>query len=168
MPGGMVSDPLPVYRVRAATAADAAVVAHHRVAMFRDMGVLGAADGAALEVASRLYLARALADGEYRGWLVEADGVGVAGGGLVLRLLLPRPGYLDGGTEAYVLNVYTEPAHRRRGLARRLMDAILVWCDAEEVSRVSLHASDEGRALYAALGFAATNEMRRDSAPNAA
>jgi len=160
--------PLPVYRVRAALARDAAVVAHHRVAMFRDMGVLGSADGAALEAASRRCLARALADGTYRGWLVGADAAVVAGGGLVLRPLLPRPGYLDGGSEAYVLNVYTDPAHRRRGLGRRLMDAILAWCEVAQVSRVSLHASDDGRALYADLGFIATNEMRRDSVPDAA
>jgi GNAT superfamily N-acetyltransferase len=132
------------------------------------MGVLGAVDAVALESASRRYLARALADGEYRGWVVEAEGAVVAGGGLVLRPLLPRPGYNEGGTEAYVLNVYSEPAHRRRGLARRLMDAILAWCEAEQVSRVSLHASDDGRPLYLALGFAATNEMRRDRAANAA
>ena len=159
---------LPGYRIRAATAADAAVVAHHRVAMFRDMGVLGRADGAALEAASRLSLARALADGAYKGWLVAHDGGIAAGGGLMLRALLPRPGYLDGGTEAYVLNVYTEPAHRRRGLARQVMDAIIAWCDAERVSRISLHASDDGRPLYEALGFAATNEMRRDTVSGAA
>lgn len=163
-----MTDPQPGYRLRPATAADAAVVAHHRVAMFRDMGVLGSADGAALELASRLFLDRALAEGSYCAWLFEGDGGVVAGGGLVLRPLLPRPGYLDGGTEAYVLNVYTEPTHRRRGLARRLMEAILAWCDAHQVTRVSLHASDEGRALYVALGFASTNEMRRDTAPNAA
>jgi hypothetical protein len=64
---------LPGYRIRAATAADAAVVAYHRVAMFRDMGVLGRADGAALEAASRLAGA-ALADGAYKGWLVAHDG----------------------------------------------------------------------------------------------
>ncbi|MBX3027318.1 GNAT family N-acetyltransferase [bacterium] len=160
--------PPPVYRLREATVADAAVVAHHRVAMFRDMNALGAADGAMLETASRRHLAAALADGSYRGWVLEdADGV-VAGGGLMLRSLLPRPGYLEGGMEGYVLNVYTEPTHRRRGLARRLMAAILAWCDAARVSRVSLHASDDGRALYAALGFAPTNEMRRDTAPDAA
>ena len=154
--------------VRVATTADAAVVARHRVAMFRDMGVLGAADGDALEVGSRLALAGALADGGYRGWLVEVDGAVVAGGGLVLRPLLPRPGHPQGGTEAYVLNVYTEPAHRRRGLARRLMAAILSWCDDAGVSRVSLHASDDGRPLYATIGFAPTNEMRRDRTPGAA
>ena len=154
--------------LRLATAADAAVIAHHRVAMFRDMGVLADADAAALERGSRRALADALSDGSYRGWLVEADGRIVAGGGVVLRPLLPRPGHPAGGCEAYVLNVYTAPTHRRLGLARRLMAQILTWCDDSGVSRVSLHASDDGRPLYATIGFAPTNEMRRDRTPGAA
>ena len=149
------------YLVRRATPADAATVARHRVEMFRDMGILAAAH-APLDVARRRALGQGLADGSYRGWLVEEAGTVVAGGGLVLRPLLPRPGHADGGVEAYVLNVYTDPPHRRRGLARRLMDEILAWCDAEGVQRVSLHASDDGRGLYESLGFESTNEMRRD------
>jgi GNAT superfamily N-acetyltransferase len=129
--------------------------------MFRDMGVLSAED-APLEAASRRALGHALAEGNYHGWLVEQHGVVIAGGGLVLRPLLPRPGHPDGGVEAYVLNVYTDPPHRRRGLARRLMATILAWCEAEGVHRISLHASDDGRSLYETLGFAATNEMRKD------
>lgn len=149
------------YRIRPANVADAPIVAHHRVAMFRDMGALPAADEAALAHASRVHLAAALAAGTYHGWLIEADGAVVAGGGAVLRPLLPRPGHLDGGIEAYVLNVYTEPAHRRAGLARALMRTVLAWCAERGIARVTLHASDEGRPLYETLGFCATNEMRR-------
>ena len=150
------------YRVRHATPADAAVITHHRVAMFRDMGVLDAREVPALEAATRAYLADSLPSGAYLGWMVETAGDVVAGGGVLMRQLLPRPGQPEGGEEAYVLNVYTEPAHRRRGLARVLMEAILDWCRARGVSRISLHASDEGRPLYESMAFLATNEMRRD------
>jgi GNAT superfamily N-acetyltransferase len=152
------------YTLRAAGPADAALVAYHRAAMFRDMGQVGPADMAALESASQAYLTPSLARGEYLGWLVEHEGEVVAGGGLVVHELLPRPGYLAGGSEAYVLNVYCEPAHRRRGLARALMKTILDWCRERRIARISLHASDEGRPLYDSLGFAATNEMRLELA----
>ncbi len=152
------------YIIRAATAADAAVIAHHRAAMFRDMGVLVDAAVPALEAAARDYLAQALPAGEYLGWVVHAGGHVVAGGGVLIRPLLPHPGAPQGGEEAYLLNVYTEPEHRRRGLARQLMQAILAWCDARRISRLTLHASDEGRLLYESLGFAPTNEMRLDKA----
>ena len=62
--------------------------------------------------------------------------------------------------EAYVLNVYTEPEHRRSGVARAIMEAILDWSRGQLVARVTLHASNDGRSLYEALGFEPTNEMR--------
>jgi GNAT superfamily N-acetyltransferase len=152
------------FRLRVATVADVAAIAAHRAAMFCDMGELEAAERGSLAAASTAYLAGAIARGEYRGWLAERAGVVIAGAGVLLRPLLPRPGHPDGGTEAYVLNVYTEPAHRRRGVARRLMEAVLDWSRAQGIARVTLHASDDGRRLYTAMEFSPTNEMRRDIA----
>ena len=149
------------YRIRVATAADAAVIARHRVAMFRDMRALDERDAGALHDAALDYLGRALASGAYRGWVVEHDGTVVAGGAIIVSPGLPRPENLRGDDEAYLLNVYTEPAHRRRGLARRLMEEMLAWCRARGIARVVLHASDDGAALYASLGFTPkTNEMQ--------
>ena len=61
-----------------------------------------------------------------------------------------------------VLNLYVERDQRRRGVARELMKAMIVWCRDNGFSSVGLHASDEGRPLYEQLGFKATNEMRLD------
>jgi len=149
------------YRIRIATVADATVIAHHRSAMFLDMGLLKQGDVAALSAATRAYLTTAMPSAEYRGWLVERESEVVAGGGVLVLPTLPRPECLAGGEEAYILNVYTEPAHRRRGLARALMEAILRWCGERGITRIALHASDEGRPLYESLGFTTTNEMRR-------
>jgi GNAT superfamily N-acetyltransferase len=148
--------------LRAATPADAAAIARHRVSMFRDMGMLDGRDAAALETGALAHLTTALADGTYRGWLIEYDGVVVAGAGVILRPLLPRPESPRGGEDAEVLNVYTEPAHRRRGLARRLIEHVLSWSRARGLRQISLHASDAGRPLYEQLGFVPTNEMRRE------
>jgi predicted GNAT family acetyltransferase len=59
-----------------------------------------------------------------------------------------------------VVNVYTEAAWRRRGIARTLMKTAMEWSVARGYDRMVLHASDAARPLYASLGFAATNEMR--------
>jgi len=104
-------------------------------------------------------LEEALGDGSYRGWLAMSDGDIVGGGGVLLCSwpaspkdpLLLRP---------IILNVYTEPEFRGRGVARRIMNAILDWLRDQEFASVSLHASDAGRHLYEGLGFVATNEMR--------
>ena len=59
-----------------------------------------------------------------------------------------------------ILNVYTEPEFRKRGIARQVMVTILKWLKQRGFRGVNLHASAEGRPLYEELGFEATNEMR--------
>jgi len=150
----------PDYHIRRATIDDAAVISHHRAAMFRDMGLLDEEEAATLEAETLAYLTEMLPANKYFGWLVESHGVVVAGAGLIVRRMLPRPGNLQGGAEAYILNIYTEPELRRQGLARELMKTVLGWCREQHIARITLHASDDGRALYEGLGFVPTNEMR--------
>jgi GNAT superfamily N-acetyltransferase len=150
------------YVVRPGTVADVDVIAAHRRLMFAAMGAVAAEDGEALEAASRRYLAEALPAREYLAWLAEWEGVVVGGVGMVLRRLLPRPRHLDGGEEAYVLNVWVDEGHRGHGLATRLMREVMAWCATRGIRRVSLHASEQGRRVYERLGFTATNEMRRE------
>lgn len=155
------------YSIRLALPADAATIAAHRVGMFRDMHRVTPASMEPLREASRTWLGPAIARGEYVGWLaVAADGSVVAGAGVQRRQVLPFPrANGDGsvsvvaGRSAVVVNVYTDPAHRRRGLARRLMEQVLVWADTE-LEDLVLHAAPDGLHLYESLGFAATNEMR--------
>jgi len=158
-----------VYRIRRATAADAGVLARHRAEMFRDMGQLPDGLSDTLIDAARAYFTQAIADGRYVGWVAELDdrsGEIVAGAGLQLRELLPRPDAvrerLVRGPQALVLNVYTERAWRRRGVADALLRELLRSCRGNGIESVVLHASGEGRPLYEKLGFTPTNEMRYD------
>jgi GNAT superfamily N-acetyltransferase len=150
----------PRYRIRRAVLADAKVIARHRTAMFCDRGEVSGDDVARLESASFVYLRQMMAERRYLGWLMEREGEVVAGAGLVVSQILPRPGVVDGGAQALIVNVYCEPAYRRLGLARALMKAMLAWCDQAGIAGVTLHASDSGRPLYESLGFVRTNEMR--------
>jgi len=146
-------------RIRLATAADAGVVAEHRVRLFVDTGRLTPDAAATLLARLPPLLAPMLASGEYIGWLaVAGDGAVVAGAGVQLRRLLPRPETLT-DREALVVNVYVAPKYRCLGLARHLMVAILDWCAEQEIERVALHPSTMGRPLYESLGFAPTNEL---------
>jgi GNAT superfamily N-acetyltransferase len=121
----------------------------------------------ALVDASQRYFEEAVPSGEYVGWVaspVARPHEIIAGAGVQLRRMLPRPDLggqgLIRGPQGVILNVYTEPAWRRRGLAAVLMQHLLDWAEAHGVKSVVLHASDDGRALYEKLGFAPTNEMR--------
>jgi GNAT superfamily N-acetyltransferase len=66
----------------------------------------------------------------------------------------------EGSFRATILNVYTDPEYRRRGIARLLMETMIDWCKRKGLARVNLHASDAGRHLYESLGFEPSNEMR--------
>jgi len=154
------------FAVRQAIASDVLLIAHHRAAMFRDMGQLASHQEEALQAATASYLRDALETGEYIGWVAEATGTSsvIGGAGVQIRPILPRPSSdsqeLELGPEAIVLNVYVEPAWRRRGVADALMRAVLDGLAGRGIRRIVLHASDDGRRLYERLGFVATNEMR--------
>lgn len=152
------------YTVREATLEDAHAIAHHRAAMFAEIDGTDETGTALVRAATLDWLREAMPRGEYRAWVAEADGAIVAGVGLHVRPILPRLAP-DGRTllpEVYghVVNVYTEAAWRRRGIADALMRRLIDDGAAHLPRGITLHASRDGRPLYEQLGFVATNEMR--------
>jgi len=154
------------YAIRPATAADAVIIAQHRVGMFRDMGEIPTeALGAELLAESTTSLVVWLRDRSYIGWLAIDEGsVVIAGAGVHIKPQLPRISH-DGARVVtthlpLAVNVYTEPAWRGRGIARALMKILMEWTAGQGTDRLVLHASDAGRPLYESLGFEPTNEMR--------
>ena len=148
------------YHIRPATPQDLEVVLTHRRRMFEDMGFTERQALDAMIAVSTPLIRRGLMDGTYRGWLVETTGDAiVAGGGVIMLQFQPHP--LDARPQrAWVVNMFTDPEHRRRGLARRLVQTIVEWCRKEGMRFLYLHASDDGRPLYESMGFKSTNEMR--------
>jgi GNAT superfamily N-acetyltransferase len=146
--------------LRRASVEDARTIAAHRRSMFRDMGYQ---DKTALDSMTAKFLPwleAKMVSGDYLAWLaVTREDVVVAGAGV---WLMDWPPHMVGSCarRGNILNVYTEPEFRRRGLARCLMEAALGWCRGNGIDVVILHASPEGRALYESLGFQVSNEMR--------
>ncbi len=150
---------MPSYHVRAAVKKDLPVILNHRRLMFEDMGYNDPRITKLMLESSKPLFERGLEDGSYRAWLVEeSDGKIVAGGGVITLEFHSHP--RDPRSErAWIVNMYTEPEHRRRGLARLLMKTMLEWCRSAGMRRVFLHASDYGRPLYESMGFEPSNEM---------
>ena len=148
--------------IRKASIEDLKHILHHRMAMFKEMGFEDATTLETVENVSRQYFADSLRSGKYVAWLAESlSGQVVGGGGIVLA---DWPGYPSEtrAERAWILNMYTEPAARRFGVAKRLLETMLEWCRMRGFSRVSLHASSAGRPLYERVGFQQTNEMSRN------
>ncbi len=154
------------YTIRRCDLNDAAVIARHRVEMFRDMG-----DVPTDVLAERLLdestraLAAEIERGAYFGWFAVTDaGEVIAGVGAHVKPQLPRISHsgtrVSSSVVPLVVNVYTEPAWRKRGIASALMSSLMQWTQENGFDRVVLHASDAGRPLYASMGFLPTNEMR--------
>jgi ribosomal protein S18 acetylase RimI-like enzyme len=67
-----------------------------------------------------------------------------------------NPNYLTGKT-GVILNVYTRPKFRRRGIAQHLMQAALAKAKDIDLTVVELHAMADGIPLYEKLGFVSKN-----------
>jgi GNAT superfamily N-acetyltransferase len=138
-----------------------------------DMGDLPQDVFETLRDRAEVQLGQMLRTGEYVGWLAAPAATPetiVAGAGIFLRPSLPSPKKVNGltvgvttGRLGLLINVFTEPAWRRRGIGVLLMQQAIAWCRANDIDRLILHASDAGRPLYEKMGFKPTNEMRLES-----
>jgi GNAT superfamily N-acetyltransferase len=158
------------FRIRQATPEDVSVIGWHRARMFQDMGLVPDELFESYRTKALDRLSKALASGDYVGWLVShanAPEKIVAGAGVVIRVVPPFP-HRSGngeitiaeGRQGVIVNVFTEPEWRRRGIAKFLMKKIIAWSRDQSLDDLVLHASDDGRALYQQLGFVLTEEMR--------
>jgi GNAT superfamily N-acetyltransferase len=144
------------YTIRPATIADIPHIAGHREQMFRDMGIPAAFEEMA--VAAHAWLRHAIPSGTYRGWVAQTEhSEVVAGGGLIVIPWPPGPITMDPRC-GFIFNVYTQPAHRQHGLARRVMEAIHEYCRQEGIERIVLNASVFGKPLYGAMGYVDVDE----------
>ena len=124
----------------------------HRIGMFVAMGREIEDEPAFAESCTR-WLREAMVSELYRAWVVEDDNNRIAAsGGIALLPWPPSPRNVS-GTLPIVFSMYTAPAHRRRGLARMLMQAIHEWCQAAGLPVVGLAASQDGQPLYETLGY---------------
>jgi len=146
--------------IRSATVRDLDVLVLHRRKMWED---LGEREPEVLDVADSVYrrwLRQRLQTKRLIGFVAEDSGGHVAASGCVwLQPMQPRPGRSRGAVP-YLLSMYTELAHRRRGLATRIARQAIAWCRDNGHSRLTLHAAPQGRGVYRNLGFERTWEMR--------
>jgi GNAT superfamily N-acetyltransferase len=157
----MPTTTLETFTIRRATLADVDTLMAHRRGMFHDMGYHDAAALDDMCAKFRPWLIAKMEAEQYLAWLAMPSGEEVIAAGAGLWIM-DWPPHMVGAQarRGNVVNVYTTPEYRRRGLARRLMDTILDWCRANSLDVVVLHASQDGRPLYESMGFTATNEMR--------
>lgn len=152
--------------IRPAATDDIPTVVEFRARMFREFGW---ADESLLEQVAPLaeeYLREQFTSGGCTGFVAEKPAAGVTRAGetvatvvVVWQSVPPSPRNLA-GRQAYVLGMYVVPEYRRLGIARALMEATVECATSSGVPLITLHASDQGMALYEQLGFHPAPEMR--------
>src|SRR5690349_5850186 len=135
-------------QIRLATAEDIPIILRQRRLMFEEISDHDPAKLDAMTASYKEWLGELLASGKYVGWFVVNDAEEVvAGVGMWVQQLMPNP-YEASGYRGHVVNVFTEPEYRHRGLARQLMVTLLDWAKAHGITSMTLNASVYGRSLY--------------------
>jgi GNAT superfamily N-acetyltransferase len=142
--------------IRRAGIEDIDHVVAQRMAFLREMHPEALGPDAELLELTRKYVADKLPAGEFLVWFAEEDGRIVGTGGLVFWHRPPTFHYRS-ELHAYILNMYTLPEWRGKGIASMLLQHIIDYVKTTPASRISLQASDMGRPLYERFGFAASS-----------
>ncbi|MBQ6643743.1 MAG: GNAT family N-acetyltransferase [Saccharopolyspora sp.] len=124
-----------------------------RVRMLADMGV-AVSDVEWRAAAREWFTDRLRRPGEFAAFVVDDPEGGVVSCAVGLcEPVPPGPGN-HAGLHGRVLNMSTEPAHRRRGYAKSCLQALLDWFQAETPARViNLNATAGGVRMYESMGF---------------
>ena len=122
---------------------------------------------AELTRATAAFFATQMAAGTVRTWLAEIEGALVGLVSVLVHAVPPMPE--DPRTASgFVVNVWVDPAHRRRGIARALMVRAADDVDDLGLRRLALDTTDAGRPLCESLGYAPNPfELARPLAPPA-
>ena len=112
----------------------------------------GATEDTDLRPALRNYYARHMADGTFVAWLALEDGEIVGTGGMSF---VEKPPYYGcpSGRIGLLSSMFTEPACRRRGIARELLSRVVEEARRYGCGAVQITASDMGVLLYTDFGF---------------
>ncbi|SDA48929.1 Acetyltransferase (GNAT) family protein [Butyrivibrio sp. INlla18] len=143
---------------RKATIDDLDMLVSTRIMVLRAANKLDdSVDMSEVERESRDYYAKALLDGSQTAYLVFDEGEFVGAGGVSYFRVMPTY-HNPTGKKAYIMNMYTAPDHRRRGIAFNTLDLLVKDAKAQGVSAISLEATDMGRPLYEKYGFVKMND----------
>lgn len=147
-------------RYKRAEIEDLDLLVETRVEVLRAANKL-AADAGLEEVKEQsfLYYKEALGDDSHIAYLIF-DGSRVVGtGGVSFYRVMPTY-HNPSGRKAYIMNLYTAPEYRRRGIAYRTLDMLVRAARERGVTAISLEATEMGVSLYEKYGFVKmTNEM---------
>lgn len=105
-----------------------------------------------VETESRAYYLRALKNGSHTAYLVFDGSEFIGAGGISYYTVMPTY-HNPSGKKAYIMNMYTAPSHRRKGIATKTLDLLVQDARERGITAISLEATEMGKPLYEKYGF---------------
>ena len=100
------------------------------------------------------FFERYMSDGTLVEWVAEEHGKIIATAALYFQEFPPTFTNPNGiNIKGYVTNMYTAPEYRGRGIARKLLDCLVIEAKEHHVLKMWLGASKMGRPVYLDYGF---------------
>lgn len=143
---------------RKATIEDTAVLVENRILFALELS--GGQDPdlvQALREQMTRYFESAAADNSCISFIAESDGV-VAGIGSVHIREMPGNFKNPTGRWGYIMNMYTVPQFRRRGICKSILNLLVEEANRQGINAFELHATHEGELVYRQNGFDIHNE----------
>ncbi|MEK5186753.1 GNAT family N-acetyltransferase [Solibacillus sp. FSL R5-0449] len=100
----------------------------------------------------RSFFDKQLNSNQFVQWIIEEEKRAIATGGI--QFISFPPSYSNPtGIRGYILNMYTVPESRGRGLAKQLVERLLAEAQERNVHHIFLISSPMGKPLYKKIGF---------------
>ncbi|MFX0108822.1 MAG: GNAT family N-acetyltransferase [Candidatus Hodarchaeota archaeon] len=111
----------------------------------------------ALRKALLEYFSKSIPSRDFIAWVAEYRQKLIATSGMVVWNIPARFRGVESGKLGYLLNFYTVPEARGKGIATRLLDELIKEARSLGLKYLHLHASKEGVTIYKKAGFVEPN-----------
>lgn len=148
------------YHYKKATIDDLEILTETRIEVLRSANQLSeTVDMSVVKQESYKYYKKALVDNTHVAYLVFDEDEFIGAGGISYFNVMPTY-HNPTGKKAYIMNMYTKPEYRRKGIAFKMLDLLVHDAKAKRITAISLEATDMGKPLYSKYGFVnMKNEM---------
>ncbi|MCP4763240.1 MAG: GNAT family N-acetyltransferase [archaeon] len=100
----------------------------------------------------RYYFQDKISSGDFISWIMINNDEIIATSGMYFRVAPPNFSNLS-GKEAYIMNIYTNPKWRKKGIATSLLNKNIDDAIGRGIEKIFLHTTEYGKSIYLKRGF---------------
>ena len=146
-----------MFTFRQTTKDDIEILAKFRVKFLQEVEKPSLDESSAvLETSVVQHFTEKMRNDEFSSWVAISDDEIIATSGVSYIEVPPCFANIS-GKEAYVMNMYTKPNFRKKGIGTQLLDIILDEVKKKGIKKIRLHTTEIGKPIYLKKGFKDSN-----------